>query len=165
MNRLDHDHVFVHMDADAGQVYDLVSDVARTPEWSPEVISCSWLDGATGAAEGARFVARNRRRWFTWSNRPVVTTARWGEEFAFIRTEHGGGTIRWYFRIRPDETGIRLELGYQVLRSVPVGLHIVLRALFGVRDLRADLHDNMRHSLQRIAQLGRRHDSPASSSS
>ena len=24
-------------------VYDLVSNVPRTPEWSPEVISCRWL--------------------------------------------------------------------------------------------------------------------------
>ena len=62
MNRLDHDEVRLRIQAPPGLLYDLVSDVPRTPEWSPEVISCRWLDGAAGAAPGARFSARNKRR-------------------------------------------------------------------------------------------------------
>lgn len=155
MNRLDRDEVRMDIDADAGTLYDLVSDVTRTPEWSPEVIACSWLDGATGAAVGARFTATNKRRWLTWSNRPVVAVADRGNEFAFTRTEHGGGSIRWYYRLSPSDGGTSVALGYQVLRPVPVGLHVALRLLFGVRDLRADLHANMEASLRRLAQLAR----------
>ncbi len=153
MNRLDHDEVRMHIDADAGTLYDLVSDVPRTPEWSPEVISCAWLDGVTSAAAGARFTARNRRRWFIWSNRPVVETADRAREFAFTRTERGGGAIRWSYRFEPAATGTNATLAYQVLRPVPAGLHVILRLLFGVRDLRADLHANMQTSLRRIAGL------------
>ena len=143
--------------ADAGSLYDLVSDVTRTPEWSPEVIASSWLDGATGATVGARFTARNRRRWLTWSNRPVVDVVDRGREFAFTRTERGGGSIRWSYRLEPKGGGTSVVLGYQVLRPVPVGLHVALRLLFGVRDLRADLHANMEASLLRLAELaGRR---------
>src|SRR5205823_4826550 len=84
----------------------IVADVvARTPEWSPEVDRCTWLDGATGPAVGARFAARNRRRWFAWTNRPVVDVADAGREFAFTRTERGGGSIRWRYRLRPDAGG------------------------------------------------------------
>jgi hypothetical protein len=153
MNRLRHDEVRMHIDADAGALYDLVADVTRTPEWSPEVISCAWLDGAATAAAGARFTARNRRRWFTWSNQPVVETADRGREFAFTRTERGGGTLRWSYRFEPATTGTSVALAYQVLRPVPVSLHVILRLLFGVRDLRADLHANMQTSLRRLAAI------------
>jgi len=142
--------------ADADSLYDLVSDVTRTPQWSPEVIASSWLDGATGATVGARFTARNRRRWLTWSNRPVVEVADRGREFAFTRTERGGGSIRWSYRLEPASGGTSVVLGYQVLRPVPVGLHVALRLLFGVRDLRADLHANMEASLLRLAEIARR---------
>ncbi|HEY7264888.1 MAG TPA: SRPBCC family protein [Trebonia sp.] len=156
MHRLDHDEVRAHIDADAATVYDLVSDVPRTPEWSPEVIACGWLDGATSATVGARFTARNRRRWLTWSNRPVVEVADRGRDFSFTRTERGGGSIRWSYRLEPEGGGTSLVLGYQVLRPVPVGLHVALRLLFGVRDLRADLHANMEASLRRLAAIARR---------
>ena len=44
------------------EVYDLVADVTRMSEFSPEVVSCRWLDGATGPAVGARFEAVNVQR-------------------------------------------------------------------------------------------------------
>lgn len=160
MNRLDRDEVRAHVSADPDAVYDLVSDVTRTPEWSPEVIACSWLGGATSATVGARFTATNKRRWFTWSNRPVVAVADRGSEFAITRTERGAGTIRWSYRLEPDAGGTSVALGYEVLRPVPVGLHVMLRLLFGVRDLRADLHANMEASLRRLAEIAR---SPAAS--
>ena len=78
MNRLGRDEVRLSIDASPEWLYDLVSDVPRTPEWSPEVASCRWLDGAAGAAPGARFTARNKKKWFAWSNRPVVETAERG---------------------------------------------------------------------------------------
>jgi hypothetical protein len=151
MNRLDRDEVRLHVDATAESLYDLVSDVPRTPLWSPEVISCTWLDGNTEATVGARFLARNKKRWFTWSNKPVVQTTEQGREFAFTRTEPGGGTIRWFYRFTPSGTGTIVEHGYQVLRPVPLALHVILRVVLGVRDLRGDLHQNMTTSLRRLA--------------
>ena len=153
MERLTRDEVRRHVAAAPEQLYALVSDVTRTPEWSPEVIECRWLDGATGPVVGARFVARNRRRWLTWPNKPVVEIAEPGREFTVARTEPGGGTIRWSFRLRPDGAGTELTEGYEVVRPVPVGLHVGLRVLFGVRDLRADLHANIETSLDRIARI------------
>ncbi len=153
MQRLTRDEVRRHVAVAPAKLYDLVSDVTRTPLWSPEVIDCRWLDGATGPAVGARFAARNRRRWLRWSNEPVVEVADPGQEFTVTRTERGGGTIRWSFRMRPAGAGTELTESYEVVRPVPVGLHLVLRVLFGVRDLRADLHANLVASLDRIARL------------
>jgi hypothetical protein len=62
MNRLGHDEVRLDIGAAPEWLYDLVSDVPRTPEWSPEVIACQWLDGAAGPAPGARFATRCSRR-------------------------------------------------------------------------------------------------------
>jgi len=105
MHRLTHDEVRRHVQADPQTLYDLVSDVTRTPEWSPEVIECRWLDGASGATVGARFTARNKRGWLTWSNTPVVEVADAAREFSICRTEHGGGSIRWSYTFRAGETG------------------------------------------------------------
>jgi hypothetical protein len=156
VKRLDHDEVRLRIDAAPELLYDLVSDVPRTPEWSPEVVSCRWLDAAGSAAPGARFTARNKKRWLTWSNRPVVQIADRGREFAITRTEPGGGTIRWFFRFAPGAGGTTAILGYQVLKSVPVGLHIILRAFLGIRDLETDLRLNMTTSLGRVAEIAER---------
>ena len=151
MIRLTHDEVHTVLPAPPQAVYRLVTDVTRTPEWSPEVAACTWLDGADHAVVGARFAARNRRRWLRWTNRPVITAVVPNERFAFSRTEHGGGTMEWAYQLRPDASGTAVTLSYDVLRPVPKGLHIVLRVLFGVKDLQADLHENMRTSLERLA--------------
>ncbi|MEV6900566.1 SRPBCC family protein [Amycolatopsis sp. NPDC051372] len=154
--RLTRDEVRRHVEADPRTLYDLVSDVTRTPEWSPEVIECRWLDGASGAAVGAEFLARNKRRWFTWSNKPVVEVADPAREFSIRRTERGGGGIRWRYVFRPDATGTAAIESYEVVESVPRGLHVILRVFFGVRDLEADLNANMRARLDRLAWIAER---------
>ncbi len=151
IRRLRRDQVVRHVAAPPEAVYAVVADVTRTPQWSPEVISCTWLDGATGPAAGARFTARNRRRWFTWTNRPVVDVADPGREFAFTRTEPGGGSIRWGYRLEAEGDGTRVLHSYEVTRPVPRGLHVALHLAFGVRDLAADLRANMEASTARLA--------------
>ena len=42
------------------RIYDLVSDLPRMGEWSPECERVEWTGGTTVAAEGARFVGHNR---------------------------------------------------------------------------------------------------------
>ena len=78
------DTVERHIEASPELLYDIVSDVTRTPELSPEVVKCTWVKGATGPAVGARFKAINSAgRGPNWSNWPVVITADRGREFAF----------------------------------------------------------------------------------
>ncbi len=150
MHRLDHDEVSTIVGAGPKEVFDLVSDVTRTPQWSPQVVGCDWLDEATHAAVGTRFAGRNRLKWFRWTNYPVITAVDPARRFAFARTERGGGTIEWYWRLAPAADGTEVTLGYVVLRPVPVMLHLILRLFFGVRDLHADLHQNMTASLDRL---------------
>jgi uncharacterized protein YndB with AHSA1/START domain len=47
--------VSVEIAAPPDAVYDLIADVTRMGEWSPECVRCRWLDGAQEARPGARF--------------------------------------------------------------------------------------------------------------
>jgi hypothetical protein len=86
-----------------------------------------------------------------------VETAERGQEFAFTRTEPGGGIIRWFYRFEPGPGGTTAELGYQVLRPVPgFPCTLSLRALAGVRDLRATLHSEHGHQPAKLARIAER---------
>src|SRR6476660_7520292 len=97
------DTVERYIEATPEALYDFISDVTRTPELSPEVVKCTWIKPATGPAVGARFKAINSAgRGPNWPNKPVVTVVTPGREFAFTRTEVGGGTVEWRSRFVPE---------------------------------------------------------------
>ena len=100
-------------------LYELVADVTRTPEFSPEIVDCRWLDGATGPVVGARFKARNKMpNRPTFSNKPVVTVAEPGRTFAFARTESFGGTVEWRYEFVPDGDLTTVTESYTVTKPV-----------------------------------------------
>ena len=97
-----HDSVTTEIEAPPQRVYDLVSDIPRMGDWSPECRHCAWTGGATGPAVGARFKARNKgRRGPAWFNTPVVTVAEPGREFAFNRNGPGVGSYTWRYVLEP----------------------------------------------------------------
>jgi hypothetical protein len=153
----DHDTVHLHMAAPAHHVYELVADVTRTPEFSPEILWCKWLDGATGPAVGARFAARNKvPKRPPWTNKPVVTVAKPGREFAFERTEKFAGTVRWTYRFEPDGAGTMVTESYEVTKKIsPMGW-FVIGILFNRRDRTADLRAGMAQTLERIRAVAER---------
>ena len=116
------DDVSTVIDAPAEQIYDMIADLPRMGEWSPECAAAEWLDGATGPAVGARFVGHNHtgpRGLIKWSRRGTVLAAERGREFAFA-TEEGGveGTI-WRYRLEPVDGGTRVTESYTV-EKIPV---------------------------------------------
>ena len=147
----DHDSMSLHIAAPARDVYDLVADVTRTPEFSPEILWCKWLDGATGPAVGARFAARNKvPKRPPWTNKPVVTVVDPGREFAFERTERFAGTVRWTYDFAPDGAGTQVTESYQVTQKIsPIGW-LIIGVLFNRRDRTADLRSGMEQTLERI---------------
>jgi hypothetical protein len=151
MQMLDRDEVSAVVDAGPETVYALVADVTRTPDFSPEVVSCRWLDGATGPAVGARFEAVNSASGSrAWKNRPVVTVADPGREFAFSRTEPLAGTIVWRYRFEPAGDGTRVVESYEVERPVTRLGWLLIEKVYGGRDRRAALRSGMRTTLERL---------------
>ena len=93
------------IDAPPGSLYELVSDVTRMDEWSPETRSCRWLGGANGPAVGARFRGANRDGWRRWSTTCTVVAADPGRRFAFD-VDFGGFPIsRWTYEFAADGDG------------------------------------------------------------
>jgi hypothetical protein len=151
MQDLDRDQLSMFMGATPETVYALVSDVTRTPDFSPEVIRCSWLGGATGPAVGARFKARNKvQRGPGWNNKPVVTVADPGREFAFTRTEIGGGTMLWQYRFDAEDAGTRVTESYEVVRPMTAFMWFVIERVCGRHDRRSDLRQGMQQTLERV---------------
>jgi len=148
---LDHDSVSLRMAATPDDVYAVVSDVTRTPELSPEIIDCTWLDGATGPAVGVRFKARNKvPNRPAWHNKPVITEAEPGRRFRFARTEPFSGTVEWTYDLAPDGDGTLVTESYEVTKPLsPVGW-FVIGVLFARKDRRTDLHVGMEQTLERL---------------
>ena len=149
--RKDHDEVSIDIEAAPEQVYELVSDITRMGEWSPECRRCQWKGGATGPAVGARFRARNKgRRGPSWVNSPEVTVADPGREFAFNRSGPGIGSYTWRYVLEPTATGTRLTESYDVERHLAGPMNWMTRKWVGSDDRDADLRKGMEVTLQRI---------------
>ena len=157
MQRLDHDLVSIHIGAPPQAVYDLVADVTRMPEFSPEIVRCTWLGGATAPSVGARFAAVNKVPGRpSWTNKPVVTVAEPGRAFAFARTERFGGTVLWSYQFESDGGGTRVMESYEVTHQIsPIGWFII-GTLFGRKDRRSDLRAGMEQPLQRMRDVAER---------
>lgn len=102
--------VIVEVSADT--LYDLVSDITRTGEWSPVCTSCWWDDETEAGQVGAWFTGRNQLPDRTWQTRSQVTVAERGREFAWIV---GGSFVRWGFSLSPAETGTTLNESWEFL--------------------------------------------------
>jgi ligand-binding SRPBCC domain-containing protein len=151
IQELDHDQVSAHVDAPPEAVYAVVADVTRTPELSPEILECTWLDGATGPAVGARFKARNKvPNRPAWHNKPVVTVVDPGREFAFARTEPFGGTVEWRYRFEPDGDGTLVTESYEVTKPMGRVGWFIIGTLFARKDRRSDLRAGMEQTLGRL---------------
>jgi hypothetical protein len=157
------DQVARHIKASPEAIYDLVSDVTRTPEYSPEVVKCTWIKGATGPVVGAQFKAINHAgRVPDWPNKPIVTVAEPGRTFAFERTEVGGGTIEWRYLLESDGTGTKVIESYTVVKPVNALGWFIIDTLAGLKDRRSDLNRGMTQSLERIATIVETSDSVVS---
>lgn len=135
-------------------LYEIISDVTRTPELSPEIVRCTWLHGATGPVVGARFRAINKAgRGPSWPNKPVVITADPGREFAFARTEPFAGTIEWRYEFEPDGEGTRVTESYTVTKQLNIIGWFIIDTLYGLKDRRSDLRAGMQRTLERLANI------------
>ena len=151
---LDSDRVERYIEAPPEALYDVIADVTRTPELSPELKSCAWVRGATGPAVGARFRAWNKVPGRpAWRNSPVVTVADRGREFAFSRTELIGGTVVWRYVFTPEGSGTRVTESYEVTKPIPLIGWLGIGGIYGLKDRRSDLRRGMSATLERLALL------------
>lgn len=88
----------ITIDRPPAEVYDLVSDVTRVGEWSPQCIGAVWDDG-DGPSVGSHFTGTNEVPGRTWKTRCEVVAAEPGREFGWMV---GDGFVRWGYRVEPS---------------------------------------------------------------
>jgi hypothetical protein len=139
--------------APAEVVYDLISDVTRMPEFSPENIRGEWLGAATGPTVGATFKGINKLGSTTWSTKPVVTAAQPGRLFAFKVPGASGAQWTYELAAQGDVTVVTQSM-VQTKASSPLIRWFQRRA--GVTDRAANLRAAMTTTLERVAVVAER---------
>lgn len=106
--------VSIDVDRDPTAVFQVISDVTRMGEWSPECTAGRWVGGATGPAVGAEFEGDNRvallgvplKRWTTTSK---VTACVPGQVFEFV----AAGYTTWRYELEPSGSGTKVTESYE----------------------------------------------------
>jgi uncharacterized protein YndB with AHSA1/START domain len=115
-----------------GVLFDLVSDVTRMGEWSPETASCRWVGDVTAAEVGARFRGTNRRGPLLWTTTCTVTAADPGRRFAFAVSWAGVRISDWAYTFTPDGTGCEVVEAWSDRR--PAFMRVASMPVMGVVD-------------------------------
>jgi uncharacterized protein YndB with AHSA1/START domain len=141
--------VTVHIAAPPGLVWDLISDVTRIGDYSPETFGAEWLDGGDRPRAGARFRGHVRRNGWGpvyWTTCTVLT-ADPGREFAFAVGGPGGTTANtWRYRLEPVAGGTDVTESFELPSTLPNRLYW---SVAGHARLRTNL-TGMRATLERI---------------
>jgi len=98
-------HHSVSINAPATTVYCLVTDISQMASWSPEVIRCRWIRGATGPTPGAKFRGWCRNGWRLWSTMSAVTRADDPSCFEWHVTYLGLPVATWRYTIASSSAG------------------------------------------------------------
>jgi uncharacterized protein YndB with AHSA1/START domain len=138
--------VTVHIDAPPLEVWEIVSDITRMGEFSPEVVEAEWLGDATGPAVGARYrghVKRNENTPFLYWTECEVTECVPGEvfEFAVVMRDRPINTWRYEFTAAGEGTDATesYDLGDSLFTKIWYPLGGFLRDRRNQRDMRTTL--------------------------
>ena len=143
-----HGEVTVHMDAPVERVWDLIADVTRIGEFSPETFDGEWIEGADGPAVGARFrghVKRNQKGPVYWT-KCEVTVADRNEHFEFAVMVGSRVANTWGYRLEASAGGTDVTEYFRLPDSLFSRIYWML-----LGRLRGRTNDrNMRTTLERM---------------
>lgn len=100
----------IEIDATPEQVWDLVTDISRTGEWSP-ICRESWWKTGDGPEVGNVLVGRNVHGEREWETESTVIEAERPTAYAWAV---GPNLVRWGYRIEATDTGARLTESWAV---------------------------------------------------
>ncbi|MBJ7608510.1 MAG: SRPBCC family protein [Candidatus Dormibacteraeota bacterium] len=130
-------------------VYDLVADLPRMGEWSPECERVEWTGATAAPVSGAQFTGHNRLGGRHWSTHGTVTVAERGREFTFeIRSVLNLPVALWRYRFEARDGGCRVIESTEDRRGGLIRL--VGRLATGVGDRPARNRETMTVTLERL---------------
>jgi hypothetical protein len=118
--------------ADPRKVYDLVSDLPRMGQWSPENTGGRWINGSDGPAVRAKFKGNNRKGLRRWSTTVTVTAADPGARFAFDVTYGPLPISTWEYTFTATGDGCEVAEAWSDRR--PSWMKVASGPVMGVRD-------------------------------
>jgi Polyketide cyclase / dehydrase and lipid transport. len=134
----------ITIDAPPEHVYDLIADITRMSEWSPECIGCEWLGEPNQV--GSTFRGRNRRGIARWSTLARVLVADRPGRFTFATLHRGEIATRWSYELAGDDTTTVTETFTSV--TTPLLIGFVERWI--IRDRQAQLESGMAQTLAKV---------------
>ena len=108
----------IEIGAPPERVYELVSDITRMGEWSPENVGGRWLDGATGAVSDW-FIGTNRTPDRTWDRECEVAAAEHGRDFTFVVGGVEENCTWWSYEFAPNGTGTSVTERWWMVNKTP----------------------------------------------
>lgn len=141
----------VVVDADIGEVWDVVRDPTRVGEWSHECVAGEWVGDFAEAQRGARFRGRNKQGLFRWGRLCEVVSA---EPFELVwrtvPTRLYPDSTEWALRLERAGEGTRIEQTFQVVKGT------LLEPVYAtVLPAHCDRTDALRRDLERIGEIAR----------
>lgn len=141
--------VSLQLDASPQKVWDVLADVVRMGDWSPECYRVEWLDGASSpATAGSRFKGWNRSGKMKWSMVCQVTEAEPAKRLSWTTMFGRREGTRWTYQLEatPDG-GTELTESFEVLYLSLLG---VVAEDFLMRNRDQQREQGMRRTLERI---------------
>jgi len=136
--------------APADQLYEMVSDVTRMGEWSPENEGGTWLGGATAATPGAKFRATNRVGKRSWKTVATVVEASPGRRFSFVVSAGPVKAAEWSYTFEAGANGCLVTESWDDLR--PGWFKKITGLATGVSDRPAHNRRGMQQTLANLAE-------------
>jgi uncharacterized protein YndB with AHSA1/START domain len=153
-------HESIDIAASPDVVWDLVTDLSRTPTWNRETVETVWLPPHTGPAVGAVFRGTNVMGESRWSVECHVIEADRPTAFEWTVLDPAEPSSTWWYRLSSTPEGTHVDHGFQHGPG-PSGIRFRIDAapheaehVIAVRT--AMLGDNMRHTLGAIKAVAER---------
>jgi uncharacterized membrane protein len=134
----------IEIDATPDAVWLVVSDLARMPEFSPELQKVILL-GSTGGV-GRRLIGINRRKWLVWPTTSRVVRWEPGKAIAW-HTRESGAT--WVYELAPQGAGTRVT-AQRVLPAFTLGSKAMTPLMGGAIGHDHELAAGLQQTLERI---------------
>jgi uncharacterized protein YndB with AHSA1/START domain len=151
----------ITLDVPAERLWELITDVPRISEWSPECEHAAWLGDDPVPAPGTRFTGRNRREDRVWTVTCEITEAERPHTFAWVVLDRDDDPQRpsswWRYELEPgdspEETVVRQSFahgpGQSGLREIVGENPEMAELIIDVR--KAELREHMADTLTAMA--------------
>jgi uncharacterized protein YndB with AHSA1/START domain len=136
----------IDIDAPVAKVWELVSDLSRMPQWSPQ---CRLMKARGGPVrQGTKTINLNRRGLLFWPTTSQITEFIPEKKLAFRINENG--TV-WSYELEPSGSGTRLTETRHAENGVKAFSNMTVNAFMGgVPNFEQELVEGMNQSLTRI---------------